>query len=134
MKTIIENVIKSGRYELADILKKIDTIWLQGSISDGERDELVTLARANATSEMGYAAVEQRLASIEARLTALEESPAYVTDDEEFPEYKQPTGAHDAYYTGDKITYNGRKYICSAPEGYGVSYPPDILPGMWEEI
>lgn len=30
---------------------------------------------------------------------------------EEWPEWVQPTGAQDAYMTGDKVTYEGRHYI-----------------------
>lgn len=30
---------------------------------------------------------------------------------EEYPEWKQPTGAHDAYKNGDKVSYGGNKYI-----------------------
>ena len=30
---------------------------------------------------------------------------------EEFPEWVQPTGAHDAYNTGDKVIHNGVKYV-----------------------
>ena len=30
---------------------------------------------------------------------------------EEFPQWVQPTGGHDAYNTGDKVTHNGVKYI-----------------------
>lgn len=30
---------------------------------------------------------------------------------EEFPEWVQPTGGHDAYNTGDKVTHNGVKYV-----------------------
>lgn len=30
---------------------------------------------------------------------------------EEYPDFKQPTGAHDAYTIGDKITFNGEHYI-----------------------
>ena len=33
---------------------------------------------------------------------------------DEFPEWVQPTGAHDAYNTGDKVSYNGKHYICTA--------------------
>ena len=32
----------------------------------------------------------------------------------EYPEWVQPTGAHDAYNTGDKVSYNGKHYICTA--------------------
>lgn len=45
MKSIIENVILSGRFELNTILKKIDTIWVQGSLTDEERGTYQTCAR-----------------------------------------------------------------------------------------
>lgn len=31
--------------------------------------------------------------------------------DEKYPEWKQPTGAHDAYKNGDKVSYEENKYI-----------------------
>ena len=34
------------------------------------------------------------------------------TSTEEWPEWIQPTGAQDAYNTGDKVTYNGEHWIC----------------------
>ena len=33
---------------------------------------------------------------------------------EEFPEWVQPTGAHDAYKKGDKVTHNGLRWISEA--------------------
>ena len=44
---------------------------------------------------------------------------------DEYPEWVQPTGAHDAYNIGDKVSYNGQRYICTtdanvyAPGVYG---------------
>ena len=44
---------------------------------------------------------------------------------DEYPEWHQPTGAHDAYNVGDKVSYNGKHYICDinnnvyAPDVYG---------------
>lgn len=32
---------------------------------------------------------------------------------EEWPEWVQPTGAHDAYAKGSKVTHNGEKWISS---------------------
>ena len=40
MYDIIKTVISSGRYELSDMLKKIDTIWLQGSLTGSQKSEL----------------------------------------------------------------------------------------------
>ena len=48
---------------------------------------------------------------------------------EEFPQWVQPTGAHDAYKKGDKVTYDNKHWISTAdnnvwqPGGYG-----------WDEI
>ena len=40
MKTIFENVIARGDYDLAGLLKKIDGYHIAGRLSDDERDEL----------------------------------------------------------------------------------------------
>lgn len=48
---------------------------------------------------------------------------------EEWAEWKQPTGAHDAYNTGDKCSYNGKHYICTVD---GNIYAPDVY--GWEEV
>ena len=31
---------------------------------------------------------------------------------EEWPEWKQPAGAHDAYMKGDKVSHNGKHWVC----------------------
>lgn len=47
---------------------------------------------------------------------------------DEFPEWVQPTGAHDAYNIGDKVSYNGKHYICTADANV---YAPDVY--GWKE-
>ena len=42
---------------------------------------------------------------------------------EEWPEWKQPTGAHDAYNAGDKCSYKDKHYICDID---GNVYAPDV--------
>lgn len=42
---------------------------------------------------------------------------------DEYPEWVQPTGAHDAYNKGDKVTYNGQHYVCTSD---GNVYAPDV--------
>ena len=48
---------------------------------------------------------------------------------EEWPEWVQPTGAHDAYAKGDKVTYKGKQYISLID---GNTYSPDAYPAGWE--
>ena len=49
---------------------------------------------------------------------------------EEWPEFVQPTGAHDAYNTGDKVTYNGKRYVSLIDANV---YSPGDYPAGWEE-
>lgn len=53
---------------------------------------------------------------------------------DEWPEFVQPTGAHDAYHKGDKITYKGKRYICTAADGVAVVWDPDTYPDYWKEV
>lgn len=52
----------------------------------------------------------------------------------EYPEYKQPAGSHNAYYNGDKVTFKGKKYICTAPEDYAVVWNPEEYPAYWKLV
>jgi hypothetical protein len=47
---------------------------------------------------------------------------------DEWPEWVEPTGAHDAYNRGDKVSYRGKHYICTADANV---YAPDVH--GWEE-
>ena len=48
----------------------------------------------------------------------------------EWPEFVQPTGAHDAYKKGDKITFNGKHYISLIDANV---YSPAAYPAGWQE-
>ena len=50
---------------------------------------------------------------------------------ETYPTWVQPTGAHDAYNTGDRVTYNGKTYESLID---GNTWSPDAYPQGWEEI
>lgn len=139
MYQIIKDVIKSGRYELADILRKIDTLWVQGDLTDDQRGELVELARDNADPAASYAPLQEQIEqtftaikALEERVAKLEagETPEPAPEPEEWPEWVQPTGAHDAYSTGDKVTFNGKHYTSLID---GNVWSPDTYPAGWEE-
>ena len=52
-------------------------------------------------------------------------------DDSGYPVWSQPTGAHDAYNTGDIVNYNGKLYKSTID---GNTYAPDAYPDGWEEV
>lgn len=49
-------------------------------------------------------------------------------DDSGYPVWSQPTGAHDAYNTGDVVNYNGTLYESLID---GNVYSPDAYPAGW---
>ena len=47
----------------------------------------------------------------------------------EIPEWKQPQGAHDAYHIGDKVTHNGKTWVCTSDANV---YEPGVF--GWDEV
>lgn len=154
MYEIIKNVINSKDYELRDMLYKINKMYIESYITETQKTELDKLARANANAENSYAPVQEQIdeafsqiselkITMEANaigLSALKEAVEKLgakietpveEPKEEYPEYIQPTGAHDAYHVGDKITYNGKKYICKLDN---CVWNPDTYPAGWQEV
>lgn len=144
MYEIIKSVITSKSYELTDILKKIDTIWLQGTLTDDERMELIDLARTSADPEHSYAPLQKQIDTLYTNMTEMGKTILSLTDrvakleggsitppeTEEYPAWIQPTGAHDAYNAGDKMTYtDGKRYICQMD---GCVWGPDVYPAGWK--
>ena len=144
----IMTIINDGEYNLADLLHRIDVLYARGRLTDEEHEELTAKARENADQAVVYPNVEDRVTEletwrldVEARLKKLEEDTGEVEPEpdskleDEYPAWHTPTGAHDAYYKDDKMTYtDGKKYVCIAPDGYGVTYGPDVLPGYWQKV
>lgn len=129
MFEIVKNVIGTGRYELTALLGKIDTLWVQGTLTDEQHDELVRLAQRGA--DIGNSVdVIGKLAELEARIVALENSETPGGETEEvYPDYV----IGKWYYNGDKITYNGKRYVCAAPVGAVCTWNPDEYPAYWTE-
>lgn len=139
MFDVILSVINTGIFELSDILVKIDTLWLKGDIDDDQRTELIDAAREKADPSASYAPLQEQvnkladdLAALAARVTVLEGGGTELVD--EYPAYVQPTGAHDAYHNGDKVTWNGKQYVCTAPDGVVCVWNPDTYPAYWQEV
>lgn len=147
MYDTFKSVIKSGRYELSDILKKIDTCWIQGDLTDEQKVELVKMAQENANPENSYAPLQEQIEKLYGITDTLKSEVKMLKDKvtkleggevepeppfTEYPEYKQPTGSHDAYYKDDKVTYKGKKYVCVAPEDYAVVWNPEEYLAYWQ--
>lgn len=126
MYEIIKNVIESRVYELNDMIKKINTIWIEGEITDEQKDELITMAQENADYSQSVD-IMKKLNEIEERLRKLEDGGIIVP--EEYPEYVDGKW----YYRGDKITFNGEHYTCIAPDGQVCTWSPEGYPAYWQK-
>lgn len=128
MRNIINAVINTGKFELTDIIRKIDTIWLEGKITDEEKAELVTVAqgKANPQYSMDLLAKVEELDKRVKVLEAQKASEGEVT--EEYPAFVEGKW----YYTGDKVSFEGSNYTCIAPEGTVCVWSPLAYPAYWE--
>lgn len=152
MYEIFKSIIETGAYELVDILKKINTNWVTSELTDEQRVELITLAQTNARPENSYAPLQKQIDDLYDQLKLINEGIAKLSDrvlsiekgesrepvepeeppvEDEYPEYVQPTGAHDAYNEGDKITFEGEKYTCKMN---GCVWSPKDYPAGWEKV
>ena len=133
MQKVIERVIESKNYELSDMLRKIDTLWVQGSIDDAVRKSLSDKARSNANTQNSMD-ILLKLEELDKRVKALEDAQTSNETEEKtevtYPEYT----VGKWYYKGDKVTFEGTVYECTAPEGAVCTWRPTEYPAYWEEV
>ena len=96
MQNIIDKVIESKNFELSDMLKKIDTLWVQGSINEETKKRLADKARNNANVQNSFDIIA-KLEELDKRIKALEEAKAIT---------EEPTESYEEYKVG-KGYYNG---------------------------
>lgn len=53
------------------------------------------------------------------------------SDPDVAPEWIQPTGSHDAYDTGDRVTFEGAEYVSKID---GNTWSPTAYPAGWELV
>lgn len=129
IKNIFEQTIQRGGFDLAEMLERIDLYNVEAKITDEERESLYALARQHARPQYNYdTEIEAIWAAIRELQQAQEGGRAEPTD--EWPEYVQPTGAHDAYGVGDKVTFNGKRYVCKLAS---CDWSPAVYPDAWKE-
>lgn len=133
----IKDIIEKGDYELADILEKINTVWLKSYITKEEMEELEILAREKANTDNSIDVLNKLkeidliMKNHETRFSKLEnpeEEPSEPV--EEYPPYTPGKW----YYNGDPCSENGKNYICIVPEGQVCTWSPSQYPAYWEEV
>lgn len=149
MYEIIKNVILNENYDLSWIILNIKKNCTRGDITDEQEEELIGLAQENAKPENSYAPLQKQIEEAFSQIGSLSEvvskldervrviesgspqEPQEPETEDEYPEYVQPTGAHDAYNEGDKVTFEGEKYTCKMN---GCVWSPKDYPDGWEKV
>ena len=125
MKSIFTQVINRGDYDLTALLEKVDKYHIEGKLTDTDRDDLYNQARKQPTAQYNY---DVEINAIWDAIHALQNSGGSNEEETVVEEYKQPTGAHDAYMKGNKVMFNGVVYECL--QDYCV-YSPAVMPSYW---
>lgn len=144
MYDVIKNVIISKRYELLELLNKIDVLWVQGDLTDDQRVELIALAQKYAQVENSID-IMSKLGELDKRVKDLEVivfAPETVEpgEGEDPGESEEPVITHpeyeagEWYYTGNIVTFNGGVYECIAPEGFPCVWSPADYPAYWQAV
>lgn len=158
MYEIFKNVINSKRYNLDDMLKKIDTLWVQGDITEEQKKELVTLAQTNANPENSNAPLQKQIEELSKKQLTLEETVSALsatvqkiketveiggtvvpepepTPQEEYPAWEPYNGIPPVkWQIGSKCMHNGKKWESMVdsnvwePGAFGVGAE------IWKEI
>lgn len=142
MFNFFKQMINQGDFELTNMLERIAAVYADGRMTTEEFDELKALAFEKADPVQSLAPLEdrfdiilQKLDALEARIAALEGTePAEPGDEpagETYPEWTQPLGAHDAYQTGDRVTFNGEVYESLINANV---WSPAAYPAGWQKI
>jgi len=134
MNEIIMSAIQSGRFDLTDLTRKIGKYHIDGLLTDAQRDELIAVAREKANPHNSYGEWQAEIDRIweairELRTATPAEQPETPVD--EYPAYVQPTGAHDAYPIGAKVTFNGKRYVSKTAANV---WAPDVYPDGWTVV
>lgn len=143
MYEIIKNVILSGVFKLADMMTKIDTLWVQGDLTEEQRNELVILMQENVKPESEtpeqatlYKQILEKYEALEKRVVKLEnggtepEPPAGV----EIPGWEPWDGISDRYKYGSVVSID-QKYYISCYQGQNTWMPGSMgTEGLWKEI
>ena len=156
MYEIVKNVITSKRYALDDMLKKIDTLWVQNDITEEQRKELVALAQANADPEQSNAPLQTQINELAKQQSELKETVIALTatvqkiketvesggtvvpepePQEEYPVWEPYNGIPPVpYQKGSKCTHSGKKWESMVDNNVWEPGAFGVGPEIWKEV
>jgi len=137
-----QTIINTGGYDLADLTERIKTLFALGELSNDEMTQLLDSAAANANQDAMLPDMSERVGALETRIAEVEERVGKLettgvepgeSDEpaDEWPEWVRPTSKDTQYNKGDKVTFNGKHYMCVKNN---VSSSPEEDSKRWQLV
>lgn len=137
--------ISSGDFKLQAMLDKLTRLYIEDMLTEEEYDALMRLARDNANPDkeiekntdiikqliQRVTESEQKLKDLEARVVKLEDPE--VEPEEPVVTY-EPYDPYKWYYKDMTCSFEGKNYICIAPEGIVCTWSPAGYPSYWKLV
>ena len=137
--------ISSGDFKLQAMLDKLTRLYIEDMLTEDEYDVLMQLARDNANPDkeieentdivkqlmQHVTESEQKLKDLEARIVKLENPE---TEPEEPVVTYEPYDPYKWYYKDMTCSFEGKNYICIAPEGVVCTWSPAGYPPYWKLV
>lgn len=137
--------ISSGDFKLQAMLDKLTRLYIEDMLAEDEYDDLMQLARDNANPDkeieentdvikqlmQHVTESEQKLKDLEARIEKLEDPEA---EPEEPVVTYEPYDPYKWYYKDMTCSFEGKNYICIAPEGVVCVWSPSGYPPYWKLV
>ena len=118
MFNLIQSVIETGGFKLAEMQLKIKKMYMLGDITEAQMDDLLALASGsvNADAERPETlamlrSLSARIDVLESRLKALEGGESEAPEQPEYPAWKPWDGISKDYANGAIVTHNGEVWI-----------------------
>ena len=136
MFDLIMGVIRAHTYKDSNaLLGKIRRMYIEGELTEEQYTALrAALVEAEPVKTYDAEAEIDALWKEVRRIAAIVEAmpePSPEPEPEDIPEWVQPTGAHDAYMTGDKVRYKGVVYESLID---GNVWSPETYPQGWAVV
>lgn len=137
--------ISSGDFKLQAMLDKFTRLYIEDMLTEDEYDDLMKLARDNANPDkeieentdvikqlmLRVTESEQKLKDLEAQIVKLEDPES---EPEEPVVTYEPYDPHKWYYKDMTCSFEGKNYICIAPEGVVCTWSPAGYPSYWKLV
>ena len=137
--------ISSGDFKLQAMLDKLTRLYIEDMLTEDEYDDLMKLARDNANPDndikentdiikqlmLRVTESEQKLKDLEAQVAKLEDPE---TEPEEPVVTYEPYDPYKWYYKDMTCSFEGKNYICIAPEGVVCTWSPAGYPSYWKLV